>query len=109
TLLYAMGAGTPVIGTDVGGTGESVPDDGVRGLIVPAGDASALGEAIGRFLSVTRTDLPPGTPRLWRDVADDYAGVLSGLRRGRPAAPTAWPGLEPLPYSGPSETVGVKQ
>ena len=45
----AMGAGRPVIATDVGSLPESVID-GVGGLIVPPSDASALANAMARLV-----------------------------------------------------------
>ena len=44
-LLSAMAAGLPVIVTPVGGVPEVV-EDGINGLVVPAGDPVALAEAI---------------------------------------------------------------
>ena len=44
-LSEAMAAGRPVVATDVGGVAEMVVD-GETGLIVPAGDVSALADAI---------------------------------------------------------------
>jgi glycosyltransferase involved in cell wall biosynthesis len=49
-ILEAMAAGVPVIGTDVEGTPEAICD-GVDGLIVPPGDASALASAIRRIIN----------------------------------------------------------
>lgn len=47
-ILEAMAAGKPIIGTDVGGTPEIV-QNGVTGLIAPAGDVDALVAAIQRL------------------------------------------------------------
>ena len=44
-VLEAMASGTPVIATEVGGTGE-ILEDNVTGLLVPARDPAALSEAI---------------------------------------------------------------
>ena len=49
TLLDAMAAGVPVVATAAGGVTEIVRD-GVDGLLVPVGDAAALGAGIGRVL-----------------------------------------------------------
>jgi len=46
-VLEAMALETPIVATDVGGTSTLV-DDGVHGLIVPAGSSSALAQAIER-------------------------------------------------------------
>lgn len=44
-LVEAMSLGTPVIATDVGGNPELI-DDGVNGLLVPAGNADELYDAL---------------------------------------------------------------
>ena len=49
TLIEAMAAGTPVIGTAVGGIPDVI-DHGRTGLLVPSGDASALATALERLL-----------------------------------------------------------
>jgi glycosyltransferase involved in cell wall biosynthesis len=49
SLLEAMACGVPVVATRVGGTPEVVVDNEC-GLLVPAGDASTLAEAIDRLL-----------------------------------------------------------
>lgn len=46
-ILEAMARGVPVVATRVGGVGRVV-EDGRTGLLVPAGDAAALAEALGR-------------------------------------------------------------
>ncbi|MGB6442125.1 MAG: glycosyltransferase, partial [Thermoplasmata archaeon] len=76
TLLYARAAGTPVIGTDVGGTGECIPDDGLSGLVVPAGDVPALTSAIRRLLEAPPTRIREVAPRFWSDVAGEYRDLM---------------------------------
>jgi glycosyltransferase involved in cell wall biosynthesis len=48
-LLEAMSAGKPCIGSDTGGINEIIKD-GISGLLVPVGDAEAIGGAISRLL-----------------------------------------------------------
>jgi glycosyltransferase involved in cell wall biosynthesis len=50
TLLDAMQAGVPIVATAAGGVREVVRD-GVDGLLVPVGDAAALGAAIARVVA----------------------------------------------------------
>jgi glycosyltransferase involved in cell wall biosynthesis len=47
-LVESLAVGTPILATAVGGVPEIV-DDGVSGLLVPAGDPAALGDAIARL------------------------------------------------------------
>ena len=49
SILEAMAAGLPVVAANVGGVAEAVVD-GETGLLVPAGDAAALAEALERLL-----------------------------------------------------------
>jgi glycosyltransferase involved in cell wall biosynthesis len=79
TLLQALSLGVPVVGTTVGGTGESIPNDGVRGLIVRERDARSLKDAIQKMLtSVGRGGERPAI-RSWADVAADYAHIYARL------------------------------
>ena len=48
-LIEAMAAGKPVVATDAGATGEVI-DNGEQGLLVPANDAQAMGDAVTRLL-----------------------------------------------------------
>jgi glycosyltransferase involved in cell wall biosynthesis len=49
-VLEAMSLATPAVVTDVGGTADLI-EDGVHGLLIPAGNAAALTGAIRRALS----------------------------------------------------------
>lgn len=49
-LMEAMARGIPVVATHVGGIGELV-ENGVNGLLVPAGDARELADSLHRILS----------------------------------------------------------
>jgi len=60
SLVLAMGAGVPIVATNVAGVPEVV-EDGRTGLLVPSADAAALGRAVGRLV----TD-----PALARRLAD---------------------------------------
>jgi glycosyltransferase involved in cell wall biosynthesis len=73
-LLEALACGTPTIGTRLGGSEETLPDDGTRGRLVPPHDPDALAAAI-RTLLETSPWTPNRTPlltRTWDDVATDY-------------------------------------
>lgn len=50
TVVEALAVGTPVLATAIGGVAEVVRD-GENGLLVPAGDAAALAEAVRRFFA----------------------------------------------------------
>jgi glycosyltransferase involved in cell wall biosynthesis len=50
TVVEALAVGTPVLAMEAGGVGEVV-QDGVNGLLVPAGDTAALAEAVRRYFA----------------------------------------------------------
>jgi glycosyltransferase involved in cell wall biosynthesis len=50
-LLEAAAAGTPVVATDVGGTGEIFPPETDSASLVPPDDPAALAEAVARLLA----------------------------------------------------------
>lgn len=83
TLQEAMAFGTPVLGTTLPGTEETVPNDGVRGRLVPPMEASALAQAIGELTSRPR---PTGATlaRSWSDTAEAYLQLFSELEQQGP-------------------------
>ena len=107
TLLYASAVGTPVVGTEVGGTGETIPNDGIAGLVVPAEDPVALGDAMSRLLDAHREPVARA-PRYWSDVAADYGRVMGALRQLPGVTAVSRPDDRPAPYLGPAETFGGK-
>ena len=84
TLQEAMAFGTPVVGTTLPGTEETVPSDGVRGRLVPVHDVPALGRALAELLDAGR---PPQVekPRVWSDTASDYLRLFRELESARGA------------------------
>ncbi len=108
TLLYASAAGTPVLGTDVGGTGETIPNDGHAGLVVPPRNVGALDAAIGRLLEPAAARPTPAPPRFWSDVAMDYSNVMVQLRLSPADRPMPQVDAHPATYLGPAETFGGK-
>ncbi|MCU0223006.1 MAG: glycosyltransferase [Acidobacteria bacterium] len=70
-LLEAMAAGRPIVATEAGGNGECL-DGGNAGLLVPPGDAEALGRALERLLEAPdrRRDL---ARRARGRVQDEYS------------------------------------
>jgi glycosyltransferase involved in cell wall biosynthesis len=80
-----MALRVPVIGTDVDGLPDTLADD--RGIVVPAGDAVALAQAIGDVLAGRRvTDLAGAhryalrfsTERVSAEYAAAYRDLVSG-------------------------------
>jgi glycosyltransferase involved in cell wall biosynthesis len=80
-LVEAMLAGRPVVATDAGGVPEVVTD-GETGVLVPPGDARALGDALdalrrdtGRATTLARRGAARARERFSRDA------MLAGVRR----------------------------
>ena len=89
--LESMACGTPVVGTRVGGL-QTVIDDGRSGLLVPAGDARALADAIERVLSDPRLrmHLAHGAREAaegytWRRVGDRVTDLYQRVLAKNPA------------------------
>jgi glycosyltransferase involved in cell wall biosynthesis len=72
TVVEALAVGTPVLATSTGGVAEVVRD-GENGLLVAAGDASALAGAIGRFFRDSE---------LRARLAANAAGSVAPFERG---------------------------
>jgi glycosyltransferase involved in cell wall biosynthesis len=95
-LTEALARGIPVIASAVGGVPEALgtmsqeegPDLRVPGLLVPAGDAGALADALRRWLEVPELRLTLRKNALerrasltgWDVTADRVARVLTGVR-----------------------------
>ncbi len=92
-VTEALARGVPVLATDVGGVGEALGhgEDGARpGLLVPPGDAPALGGALRRWLedAELRGRLRQAarerraTLRPWAATTADVAGALAAAAGG---------------------------
>lgn len=80
TLQEAMAFGTPVVGTTLPGTEETVPNDGERGRLVPPRDVPALAQAIGSLVESGRP-ARPAAARSWADTAHDYVRLFEEVRQ----------------------------
>jgi len=81
TLQEAMAFGTPVLGTTLPGTEETVPDDGVHGRLVAPRDPNALAAALIELLDHgQRSDRP--FVRGWDATARDYLALFDELTAG---------------------------
>lgn len=89
-VLEALASGTPVVATDVPGTRE-VARDGVEALLVPAGDARALADAMFRLIddpALGARLAAAGRARVaeafdLERVADRYVALLQDVARER--------------------------
>jgi glycosyltransferase involved in cell wall biosynthesis len=100
----ALASGVPIVAGDAGGPVEILA--GARpgaGLLVPAGDPTALAAAVNELLTAppSRTGTRRARPRLRPSSTGRYASVLEPLRSGtirpRPAPGTAPPSGRPSP------------
>ncbi|HEY7485289.1 MAG TPA: glycosyltransferase family 4 protein [Streptosporangiaceae bacterium] len=91
-VTEALARGIPVLATAVDGLPDALghaPDGSVPGLLVPPGDATALAEAVRRWLTEPALrDRLRASARLRRDALESWdatagrlADVLAGLRR----------------------------
>jgi glycosyltransferase involved in cell wall biosynthesis len=92
-LLEAQAVGVPVVGFRSGGIVEAIAD-GETGVLVPAGDAVALADAVGSLLndSDRRHRLATAGPdwvrnefgvgRMVQGYVDIYSRVLDGISEG---------------------------
>ena len=77
-LEEAAACGCPVVGSDLPGASESIPNDGIRGRLVTPGDPSAIADAIARMMAGPRAP-PPVNVRTWDDVKRDYLALFQTL------------------------------
>jgi glycosyltransferase involved in cell wall biosynthesis len=84
TVVEALAVGCPVIATSVGGVPEVVTD-GDNGLLVPPGDAHALGAAIARFFgdAELRARLAAAAPGSVAGYSEDavFSAIEAELQR----------------------------
>lgn len=83
-VLEAFSAGTPVIGSLLGGISELVPQ-GYGNILLPAGDVAAWADAIERFARAPYEGVPPPLPRSIAAVASDMAAVYEAITRASTA------------------------
>jgi glycosyltransferase involved in cell wall biosynthesis len=100
-ILEAMALETPVVATEVGGTGEVI-EDGVHGLLVPPRDTRALAAAIERTLAdpeATRRRVRAARARVERELSFDarmrtveaiYEGLGAAFPRRRFRRKSTW-------------------
>lgn len=86
SLEEAAMCGTPVVGSDLPGAGETIPHDGVAGLLVPPGDPAAVASALERMLDAGRPASPLSL-RTWDDTAQEYGALFGELGAGFPRHP----------------------
>lgn len=110
TLIEALAAGVPVVSTDVGGV-RDVVEQGVSGLLVPAGDVHGLADALRAAISDAELRERLGghgrdvverysIPRLVDDLDLLYRELLESPA---PAAPRGMPTrVQPLPPALPT-------
>ncbi len=81
-LEEAAAFGVPILGSALPGADESLPNDGVHGLLVAPKDARAVAGGLRTLL-----DHPPprGTARFrsWNETADEYLALFRELREER--------------------------
>jgi glycosyltransferase involved in cell wall biosynthesis len=84
-IVYsALTAGIPVVASDLGGLSELI-EDGINGLLFPAGDAAALAAALRRLVAEsTLVERLSGATRACRGVVDSVEELLGlyAMRRG---------------------------
>lgn len=101
TLQEAMSFGTPVVGTTLPGTEETIPNDGIHGRLVRPHDIPGLADAIAELIDNGRPSGEP-TTRVWADTAKEYLHLfdeLLGPGRAKLLVPHPVPATHPV-HSG---------
>ncbi len=96
SILEAMSAGLPLVVTDVGANSQLVGGDSAAGLVVPAGDTTAMAKAIVRLIaspderqslgknSAARFQQNYSADTMVSAYADLYNSILDGGKRATP-------------------------
>jgi glycosyltransferase involved in cell wall biosynthesis len=79
-VIEAMAGGTPVVASHVGGIPEII-EDGISGVLVPPGDASALREALAGLMGDSIRRHAMGEAARRRSEAFTAARVVPALER----------------------------
>jgi glycosyltransferase involved in cell wall biosynthesis len=77
SLEEAASLGVRVLGSSLPGADESIPSDGVRGILAPPGDANAVAAGLRQLLG--SRPWKPTRVRTWEDVANDYLALYAEL------------------------------
>ncbi len=98
SLEEAASLGVRVLGSDLPGANETIPADGVRGVLVPPGDVAAVAAGLRQLLK--NAPWKPDRVRTWEDVSNDYLALYGDLvpelrrpspRDASPSVPLATP------------------
>ena len=76
--LESLACGVPLVGTDLGGTPEMI-EDGVNGVVVPAGDEDGMLAGLRRAAAFGPD--APGSARAWAEAHADRRAHMRELRR----------------------------
>ncbi|MBN8941064.1 MAG: glycosyltransferase family 4 protein [Rhizobiales bacterium] len=107
TLAYSFGLGKPVVSTPYWHARELLADG--RGILVPFGDATAIGQEIAGLLTndirreaMRKRAYAASRSMTWERTAERYLGVFESVRRSHKLRVVARPGPVSILPTGPS-------